>query len=238
MNGGEKFLFDNDINKNKNSLNINIFVKLLKDKCSLDVETLKNAFYYIVKTNRDMTREDYMEFFAKKSRVKLYDEQYFINMMKKIILVINEKFMTSSEYFDRLTSYNESTQDKVISRINWVKYLHKENFDYSAEELDHFFDWIDTKKDNVIDIDEFNQKYQYTIKPLTILKNIIHNNKLDIEDLAHRMGMEVDEIKKIDYPTFVKHLKKLDYILPESFIHKIFKQRKFEFYRGRIRSFF
>ena len=226
MNGGEKFLFDNDINKNKNSLNINIFVRLLKDKCSLDVETLKNAFYYIVKTNRDMTREDYMEFFAKKSRVKLYDEQYFINMMKKIILVINEKFMTSSEYFDRLTSYNESTQDKVISRINWVKYLHKENFDFSAEELDHFFDWIDTKKDNVIDIDEFNQKYQYTIKPLTILKNIIHNNKLDIEDLAHRMGMEVDEIKKIDYPTFVKHLKKLDYILPESFIHKIFEELK------------
>ena len=226
MNGGEKFLFDNDINKNKNSLNINIFVKLLKDKSSLDVETLKNAFYYIVKTNRDMTREDYMEFFAKKSRVKLYDEQYFINMMKKIILVINEKFMTSSEYFDRLTSYNESTQDKVISRINWVKYLHKENFDFSAEELDHFFDWIDTKKDNVIDIDEFNQKYQYTIKPLTILKNIIHNNKLDIEDLAHRMGMEVDEIKKIDYPTFVKHLKKLDYILPESFIHKIFEELK------------
>jgi Ca2+-binding EF-hand superfamily protein len=226
MNGGEKFLFDNDINKNKNSLNINIFVRLLKDKCSLDIETLKNAFYYIVKTNRDMTREDYMEFFAKKSRVKLYDEQYFINMMKKIILVINEKFMTSSEYFDRLTSYNESTQDKVISRINWVKYLHKENFDFSAEELDHFFDWIDTKKDNVIDIDEFNQKYQYTIKPLTILKNIIHNNKLDIEDLAHRMGMEVDEIKKIDYPTFVKHLKKLDYILPESFIHKIFEELK------------
>ena len=37
-----------------------------------------------------------------------------------------------------------------------------------------------------------------------MIKNVIHNNKLDIEDLAHRMGMEVDEIKKIDYPTFVK----------------------------------
>ena len=223
MNGGEKFLFNN----NRDVLDINTFVKLLKDKCSLDINTLKNAFYYIVKTNRDMTRDDYDEFFAKKSKKKLYDESYFINMMKKIILVINDKFMTSIEYFDRLLSYNESTQDKVISRINWVKYLiNKENFNFNAEELDHLFDWIDTKKDNVIDFDEFNEKYQYTIKPLTILKNIIHNNKLDIEDLAHRMGISTDEIKQIDYPTFLNHMKKLDYILPETFIKKIFDELK------------
>ena len=226
MNGGEKFLFDNEINKNKNSLDINTFIKLFKDKNSLDEDSLKSAFYYIVKTSRDMTREDYYEFFAKKSKVKFYDEPYFINMMKKIILTINDKFMTSSEYFDRLVSYNESTQDKVISRINWVKYLQMENFNFNAEELDHFFDWIDTKKDNVIDHEEFEAKYYYTIKPLTILKNIIHNNKLDIEDLAHRMGISTDEIKQIDYPNFVKHMKKLDYILPESFIRKIFDELK------------
>ena len=77
MNGGEKFLFNN----NRDVLDINTFVKLLKEKCSLDINTLKNAFYYIVKTNRDMTRDDYVEFFAKKSKKKLYDESYFINMM-------------------------------------------------------------------------------------------------------------------------------------------------------------
>ena len=114
----------------------------------------------------------------------------------------------------KLLSFNESTTDKVISRINWVKYLQKENFDFNAEELDHLFDWIDTKKDNVIDLQEFEEKVHYTIKPLTVLKNIIHNNKLDIEDLAHRMGMSTEEIKKIDYPTFLKQMKKLDYILP------------------------
>ena len=226
MNGGEKFLFNNDINKSKDTLDINTFIKLLKEKSNLDITSLKNVFYYVVKTSHDMTRDDYREFFKKKSRIKLYDENYFVNMMKKIILVINDKFMTSSEYFDRLLSYNESTTDKVISRINWVKYLNLENFNFNAEESDHFFDWIDIKKDNVIDIDEFNEKYHYTIKPLTILKNIIHNNKLDIEDLAHHMGMNIDEIKKIDYPSFVKHMKKLDYILPESFIKKIFDELK------------
>ena len=226
INGGEKFLFNNEINKNADNLDINSFIKLFKDKCSLDINELKNAFYYIVKTNRDMTKDDYLNFFAKKSKVKVYEESYFVNMMKKIILVINDKFMTSIEYFDRLLSYNKSTQDKVISRINWIKYLNKENLNFTAEELDHFFDWIDTKKDNVIDFDEFNEKYQYTIKPLTILKSIIHNNKLDIEDLAHRMGISTDEIKKIDYSDFLKHIKKLDYILPESFIRKIFDELK------------
>ena len=226
MNGGEKFLFDNEINKNKNILDVNTFIKLLKEKTSFDDNTLKNAFYYIVKISRDMTREDYIEFFVNKTKNRVYDEPYFINMMKKIILVTNDKFMSSSEYFDKLVSYNKSTKDRVISRINWVKYLHKENFNFNAEELDHLFDWIDTKKDNVIDIDEFNLKYQYTLKPLTILKNIIHNNQLDIEDLAHRMGISIEEIKKIDYDNFLKHMKRLDYILPESFIREIFNELK------------
>ena len=40
------------------------------------------------------------------------------------------------------------------------------------------------------------------------MKNLVHNNKLDIENLAHHMGINIDQIKKIDYPSFVKHMKK------------------------------
>ena len=226
MHGGEKFLFNNEINK-KNTIDLNTFVKLLSDKSSLSVNILKNAFYYIVKTSRDMTIDDYKEYFVSKNNNKnKYDEHYFINMMKKIILKISEKFMNPSEYFDRLLSYNVSTQDKVISRINWIKYLQLEKFDFNAEELDHLFNWIDTKKDNVIDIDEFTNKYQHTIKPLSIMKNIIYNNKLDIEDLAHRMQINVEEIKKFDYASFLDHVKRLDYTLPETFIRNIFNELK------------
>ena len=56
MNGGEKFLFDNDINKNKDTLDVNTFIKLLKNKNSLDEKSLRSAFYYIVKTSRNMTK--------------------------------------------------------------------------------------------------------------------------------------------------------------------------------------
>ena len=58
------------------------------------------------------------------------------------------------------------------------------------------------------------------------MKNIIHNNKLDIEDLAHRMQMDTEEIKNYDYNTFLNHVKRLDYTLPESFIRKIFNELK------------
>ena len=39
-----------------------------------------------------------------------------------------------------------------------------EKYEFNAEELDHLFNWIDTKKDNVIDIDEFNEKYLCYLK--------------------------------------------------------------------------
>ena len=146
MNGGEKFLFEN-----KNTLDVDTFIKLLQGKNSLDENSLKSAFYFIVKANREMTKEDFNKFFGKKNLENYYDDHYFINMMKKIIFKIHEKFFTPIEYFDRLLSYNKSTKNKLINRNDWIKYLQKENFNFSAEELDNFFNWIDTKKDNAID---------------------------------------------------------------------------------------
>ena len=64
------------------------------------------------------------------------------------------------------------------------------------------------------------------MKPLSIMRNNINNNKLDIEDLAHRMQIDIKEIKKFDYSTFLSHIKRLDYTLPESFIRKIFDELK------------
>ena len=226
VHGGEKFLFNNELN-NKNTIDIKTFINLLKDKTNISVDKLQNVFYYIVKTDRSMTINDYKNYFVQKSNnSNKYDDHYFINMMKQIILNMTEKKMSVFEYFYHLLSYNISTQDKVITRLNWIKYLQLEKYKFHAEELDHFFNWIDIKKDDIIDIEEFTNRYQYTTNPLTKLQSIIHRNKLDIEDLAHRMQMDKDEIKKMDYLTFSKHLQRLDYTLSDSFIRKIFNQLK------------
>ena len=226
VNGGEKFLFNNEIN-NKDTIDVNTFIKLLKDKTSLSVDKLRNVFYYIVKTNRSMTIDDYNNYFVQKNNnSNKYDEHHFIDMMKTIISRMTERMINPTEYFYHLLSYNVSTQDKVITRLNWIKYLQLEKYKFHAEELDQFFDWIDMKNDNLIDIEEFTNRCLYITNPLTIVKNIVHDNKIDIEDLAHRMQIDKDELKKLDFSSFSKNMQKLDYTFSDFFIRKIFNQLK------------
>ena len=57
---------------------------------------------------------------------------------------------------------------------------------------------------------------------MTQIKDIIYCNKLDIEDLAHRMKLDINNLQNLDYNTFSQKLKRLDYTIPEQFIMKIF----------------
>ena len=216
-NGGITFLFNN-----KNSINCENFIKQLKGKTDYDYNTLKNVFYYLVKSDREFTIDDYFLYFENDKAI--LNEEYYIQLMKVVITDINNKHLTPDEYFNNLLSYNISTKDKFITRINWIKYLKKERINLTSRESDKLFLWIDTKKDNLLDIDEFVSKCNFTIKPLTVFQDIIYCNKLDIEDLAHRMNISTKELENYDYETFKKKIKKVDYTLSEEFIRKIFDE--------------
>ena len=223
MHGGTKLLFKN----NEDSINCKTFISNVKDLVNYSNETLKNVYSYLVKTDRNFTMDDFKTYFENPTNKTIFDEPYYLQMMKTIILKINKEHLKPEEYFDRLLLYNISTNDKTITRLNWVKYLQQyEGINFSAEELDNLFNWIDTKKDNVLDNEEFMVKCNYTLKPLTILQDIININKLDIEDLAHRMQINTNELEKYDYSTFAKKVKKLDYTLPDEFIMKLFDELK------------
>ena len=147
--------------------------------------------------------------------------------MAKMKLIINEmdnKHLKPDEYFNHLLNYNISTKDKYITRMNWIKYLQKEKINLSVKDCDNLFKWIDTKKDDLIDIDEFMSKYNLTTKPLSVFKDIIYNNKLNIEDLAHRMDMKIDEIKLLNFDEFKEKIKKISRTLSETFIQSIFDE--------------
>ena len=144
--------------------------------------------------------------------------------MKKIIQRIYDRKFKAEEYFDHSVINNESTKDKVITRLNWIKYLQKENIDFTAEEIDKLFDWIDIKKDGVIDKEEFLFRYEHTIKPLSQIQDIILTNRLDIEDLAHHMNINKSNAEKenMDFKIFRKKIKTLNYTYPDSFIKNLY----------------
>ena len=224
LNGGKNFFFNNDINP-KNTLDCETFVKLFKNKnVPYDGEILVNLFYFLVKNDREFNEDDYNNYFDNPNNKIIFDEPKFLKMMRKLMSLISQRNLKPDEYFDYLIYFNKSTNDKVITRLNWIKYLQKENLKFSAEELDKLFLWIDVKKDGVIDREEFLNKCEFTLRPLTTLKDIIRENKLDIEDLAHRMNISTTELEEYDYETFKKKLKALDYTLPENFILKTFNE--------------
>ena len=225
INGGEKFLFNNEINPN-NTLDCDMFIKILGDKVPYDEDTLINVFTYLVKTDRNFNKNDYIKYFENPETKINNNENYFLRMMEKIIDLISRKHFQAQEFYDYLVSNNFSTYDKVITRLNWIKYMQKENLGFSAEELDRLFTWIDTKKDNVIDNEEFINKYRHTLKPLTDLQNIVNDNKLDIEDLAHHMNIPISEILEYDFETFKQKLKTLNYTYPDVYIKSVFNDIK------------
>ena len=223
INGGINFLFNNDINP-KDTINCDTFVKILKDKVPYSAETLIDVFKYLVKIDREFDMNDYINYFDNPETRITFDEVYYLNMMKKIIKTVSDNQFKVEEYFDHLLLNNVSTLDKVITRLNWIKYLQKEKLGFSAEELDKLFDWIDTKKDGVIDREEFVYKFNHTLKPLTLIQDIIHTNKLDIEDLAHHMKIDINkaDLENYDLEAFKKKMKLLNYTYPDEFIKKLY----------------
>ena len=236
INGGEKFLFNNEINPN-NTLTCDMFIQIFGEKVPYDEETLINVFNYLVKTERLFNKNDYIKYFENPETKNEYNETYFLRMMEKIIDLISRKHFQAQEFFDYLVLNNFSTKDKVITRMNWIKYLQKEKFlGFSAEELDNLFNWIDIKNDGVIDKEEFLNRYKHTLKPLTDIQNIIHENQLDIEDLAHHMGVPISEILEYDFETFKQKIKTLNYTYPDSYIKNIFNDIRKKYKSANVNS--
>ena len=221
INGGRSFFFS----ENKKEIDCDTFVNLFKNKnAPYENDVLINIFYFLVKTDRNFNENDYKNYFENPEMKINFNEPHFLNMMQKLQNIITQRNLKPEEYFNFLISKNKSTKDKVITRLNWINYLQGENMKCTAEELDKFFTWVDTNNDGVIDRAEFLGRFEYRNKPLTTIKNIVLENKLDIEDLAHRMGIEFNDLIQLDFENFQKKIKMLDYTYPEKFILELFDE--------------
>ena len=196
INGGKNFFFNNE---DKKEINCDTFITLFKNKnAPYDINILTNVFFFLVKTERNFNENDYYNYFENPDMVINFNEPHFLNMMQKLQNIISQRNLKPEEYYDFLISKNKSSKDIVLTRLNWINYLQAENMKCTAEELDKFFNWVDTKHDGVIDRAEFLGRFEYRNKPLTSIKNIVLENKLDIEDLAHRMNLGINDLFQLD----------------------------------------
>ena len=221
INGGKSFFFG----ERKNSINCETFVNLFKSKNSpYDEDILINIFFFLVKTDRNFNENDYYNYFEHPDMKINFNEPHFLVMMQKLQNIISQRNLKPEEYFDFLISKNKSTKDVVLTRLNWINYLQGENMKCTAEELDKFFNWVDRNNDGVIDRAEFLGRFEYRNKPLTSIKNIVLENKLDIEDLAHRMGIGMNDLFQLNFENFKKKIKMLDYTYSDNFILELFEE--------------
>ena len=93
---------------------------------------------------------------------------------------------------------------------------------YSAEEVDHIFNVIDSKGDGVIDREEFVKAVTKVYRPLSQIQDIIKRNRLDIEDICFRIEIDMNRNEVLDYIAFKGKMKKLDYTFSDAFITDLF----------------
>ena len=104
--------------------------------------------------------------------------------------------------------------------------MQKEQIKFTVEELHHIFDHIDNKHDEVIDKDEFLTSINNELHPLTYVQGVIRNNNLDIEDIAHKLGIDINNNIRLSLEEFTRIIKKLDYTMGNDFICAIFTKLK------------
>ena len=224
INGGLSFLFPNNTT---HRLSKTEFTSLLKQPTSPYTESDLSALYdYIVKTDRLFTINDYNLYFSPKQLT--FDSAFESNAMVSIGKEIEKRQLKLEQFFDCLCKYNINTTNKLISRSDFIAIMQKEKFNFTAAELDYIFTYMDIKKDNMLDKDEFITKVGHEQLPLSKMQCIIKQHKLDIEDLAHRMEIDVNNAtyEKYTYDTFACKIRKIENTLSNEFIRSVFNSLK------------
>ena len=216
--GGDKFFFEN----NKIMITKDEFITKIMSKTNFPYEVLNNIYIYLLKTERDFTKDDYKKYFIEDQRVM--DDKFDENALREILNRIESQKMKIDEYYSHLLSYNNIQTVNNISRYDFHKICLMEKYPYSAQEIDHIFDIIDLKKDNYIDRSEFNTVISKVLYPLYQVQNTIRRNRLDIDDIAFRLEIDKNVNKKLNFIQFEEKMKKIDYTFSYYFMKELFNE--------------
>ena len=154
----------------------------------------------------------------------------------KIIKAIRDRIYTYgieldeiSRYFDHLLSYNICRKENVIFPDEFERLLILEKYDFPTAAMYSAFNYLDTKKDGIMDRLEFIQILKNAPHPISTILNYIRNNKLTIDDIAYKMGFDIyncpleDTLNiKVDRLYFLTKMKMLNEKFDVDFLQSLF----------------
>ena len=172
----------------------------------------------------------------KNESTKVNNEEFSNLIITRLIKSIKDKIFKNShsidnisEYFDHLLSYNICRSENVIYPEELERLFQLENFNFSLQEINEIFDFIDSKKDGVIDRMEFINSIKNVPHPLSNFLNYMKNNSISISDIAYKMGYDIynNSIKdflnnKINRLSFQTKLKAVNDKFDNEFINGLF----------------
>jgi Ca2+-binding EF-hand superfamily protein len=167
---------------------------------------------------------------------KINNEEFSHLLITKLIKDIkdrifrkNSKIDNISLYFDKLLSYNICRSENVINLEELVRLFQLEQFKFTNQEIKAIFDFMDTKKDGVIDRIEFINAIRNIPHPLSNFINYMKNNGITIADIAYKIGYDiynnpVNEClnSKLNKLSFQTKLKALNEHFDNEFIYGLF----------------
>ena len=154
----------------------------------------------------------------------------------KVIKQIRDRIYTYSieldeisRYFDHLLSYNICRKENVFFPDEFERLMQLEKYDFTMSEIYSAFNYLDTKKDGVLDRLEFIQILKNVPHPISTILNYIKNNRLTIDDIAYKMGYDIYNVPledtlniKMDRLSFQTKMKMLNPKFDVDFIQSLF----------------
>ena len=153
-----------------------------------------------------------------------------IQIIRERILERGKEIDEISRYFDHLLSYNICRRANIIYPDELERLFQLEQYDFTPEESNLIFNYMDSKKDGFIDRIEFINTFKKIPHPVSTIYDYVKNNNLSLSDIAYRMGIdlyninEYGEISKnlIDRLNFRVKIKALNNKFGDDFIDSLF----------------
>ena len=153
-----------------------------------------------------------------------------IQIIKDRIFERGKEIDEINRYFDHLLSYNICRRANIIYPDELERLLLLEQYDFTPEEINRIFNYMDTKRDGFIDRIEFINAFRAIPHPVSTIYDYIKKNNLSIGDIAYKMGIdlyninEYEDISKnlIDRLNFRVKIKALNNKFEDDFIDSLF----------------